>query len=61
MSRAKWIQDIGMKKNVLHEQLRVPTGEKIPAAKLDKAEHSANKLLKKRAVLAKTLEGFHKK
>ncbi len=45
----------------LHAQLSVPQGKKIPAKKLEKAEHSSNPTLRKRAVLAKTLRGFHKK
>lgn len=57
----KFIQSMHMKKGALHEQLHVPQGEKIPEKKLEKAEHSSNPTLRKRAVLAETLKGFHKK
>jgi hypothetical protein len=56
---AKFIQAIGMKKGALRKELHVPEGEKIPEAKLDKAAHSSNPKLRKRAVLAKTLKSFH--
>jgi len=39
----------------LHEQLHVPKGKKIPVKKLNKATHSKNLLLKRRALFAKTL------
>lgn len=58
--KAKWIQGMNMKKGALHKELGVPEGEKIPAKKLDKAAHSDNPLLRKRANLAKTLKGMHK-
>jgi hypothetical protein len=45
-----------LKKGALHRELDVPTGKKIPAKKLDKAAHSDNPLLKKRAVLAETMK-----
>ena len=63
MGRAKkdWISDMHMKKGALHKQLKVPAGEKIPEAKLEKAEHSSNKLLAKRANLAETLKSFNRK
>ncbi len=57
---AKFIQGIHMKKGALHRELHVPEGKKIPEKKLEKAEHSSNPTLKKRAVLARTLKGFHK-
>ncbi len=63
MSRAKkqWIQDAlsKHKPGALHRQLHVPKGEKIPTAKIEKATHSKNLLIRKRAQLAKTLRGFH--
>jgi hypothetical protein len=58
MSKAKWIQGAIQHKGALHKQLGVPVGQKIPDAKLKKAEHSSNPLLKKRAILAETLKGF---
>ncbi len=57
----KFIQEMHMKKGALHKELHVKEGEKIPASKLKKAEHSKNPTLKKRAVLAETLKGLRKK
>jgi hypothetical protein len=56
-----WISKMHMKKGALHKTLGVPEGEKIPAKKLKKAEHSKNPLTRKRAALAETLKGFKKK
>jgi hypothetical protein len=56
----KWIQKMHMKKGALHREINVKEGEKIPAKKLKKAEHSKNPLLKKRAHLAETLKKLHK-
>jgi len=47
------------KKGALHRKLGVPEGEKIPAKKLAKAEHSKNPTERKEADLAKTLKGMH--
>lgn len=57
--KAKWIQGMHMKKGALHRELGVPAGQKIPAAKLEKAAHSSNPTERKRANLAKTLKGMH--
>lgn len=57
----KWIQEMHMKKGALHKELGVKQGEKIPASKLKKAEHSKSPTLKKRAVLAETLSKLKKK
>lgn len=56
-----WIQGAlsKHKKGALHRSLHVPQGQKIPKAKLEKAEHSKNPTLRKRAVLAETLKSFH--
>lgn len=43
----------------LHKELGVPKGEKIPAKKLDKAEHSKSGLERKRANLVKIAERSH--
>lgn len=43
----------------LHEELGVPKGEKIPKSKIEKASHSSNPTLRKRANLAKTLGKIH--
>lgn len=61
MSKDKWIGKIHMKKGALHKELGVKAGEKIPAKRLKKAEHSKNPLERKRAVLAEKLKGFNKK
>lgn len=58
---SNWIQGMHMKKGALHSQLGVPSGEKIPASKIESAANSSNPTLRKRAVLAKTLSGFKKK
>lgn len=55
-----WIAGAVKHKGALHRELGVPQGEKIPAKKLAKAEHSKNPTLRKRADLAKTLEGLRK-
>mgnify|MGYP001590169962 CR=1 FL=1 len=57
----KWIQEMHMKKGALHKELGVAQGKKIPEAKLKKAEHSKNPKLAKRAHLAETLKGLHKR
>lgn len=58
-SGGKWIQGAIKHPGALHEELGVPQGEKIPEKKLEKAEHSNNPTLRKRANLAETLKGFH--
>jgi len=54
-----WIQGAIKKPGALRKTLHVKAGEKIPEAKLMKAEHSRNPLTRKRARLAETLRGFH--
>ena len=54
-----WIAKAVRHSGALHRQLHVAEGEKIPAKLLTKAEHSGNPVLRKRAVLAKTLKGLH--
>lgn len=52
----KWIQKaVSKHPGKLHRELGVPQGEKIPAKKLKKAEHSKNPTLRREANLAKTL------
>lgn len=53
-----WIQDAIKKPGSLHKALGVPADKKIPMNKIEKAEHSKNPLLRKRANLAETLKGF---
>ena len=55
-----WIKGATQNKGALHKKLGVPEGKKIPAKKLEKAEHSKNPKERKEAVLAKTLKGFKK-
>lgn len=54
-----WIKDAIKHPGALHRELHVPEGKEIPAKKLEKAEHSDNPKLAKRARLAETLKGFH--
>lgn len=58
MGRAKknFIQGMHLKKGALHRSLHVPKGEKIPEEKLEKAAHSKNPKLRKRAIVAETLK-----
>ena len=56
-----WIAGATKNKGALHRALHVPEGKKIPAAKLEKAEHSKNPTMRKRAALAETLKGMHHK
>lgn len=57
----KFIQEAIKKPGALRASLKVKKGEKIPEAKLKKAEHSKNPKTKKRAILAETLKKMHKK
>ena len=58
----KWIQKAIPKshRGKLHRELGVPQGKKIPAKKLEKAEHSKNPTIRKEANLAKTLKKLRK-
>ncbi len=60
---ANWVKKVTstMQKGALHRMLNVPQGQKIPANKIEEATHSKNLLLRKRAILAKTLGKMHKK
>lgn len=57
----KWIQGAIKHPGALRASLKVKKGEKIPASKLKKAEHSKNPTLRKRAMLAETLKKMRKK
>ena len=57
----KWIQKAIKHEGSLREQLHVPEGKNIPAKKLEKATHSENPTLAKRARLAETLKKLHKR
>jgi len=56
----KWIQKAIKKPGALRKALHVKKGENIPEKKLEKAEHSKNPTMRKRASLAKTLRKLHK-
>jgi hypothetical protein len=60
MAAKKWIQKAIKKPGALRETLGVKKGQKIPAAKLKKAEHGKNSTTRKRANLAETLKKMHK-
>lgn len=57
--KIKWIQGAIKHPGSLHKALHVPEGEKIPAKKLEKATHSKNPKLAKKAHLAETLKRMH--
>lgn len=61
MSRVKknWIESAVKKPGALRRSLKTKAGHTIPKNKLDKALNSKNKLIAKRANLAKTLKSFH--
>lgn len=63
MHNEQWIQGAikPANKGALRRELRVPEGKKIPEKKLEKASHSKNLVLKRRAVLAETLKSFRNK
>lgn len=57
----KWIQEAIEHKGALRRELGAKQGKPIPEKKLEKATHSKNSLLKKRAVLAETLKKMKNK
>jgi hypothetical protein len=59
--KKRWIKSAIKHPGALHKELHVKEGKKIPESKLEKAEHSKNPVLKKRANLAETLKKMHKK
>lgn len=61
MEKKMWIADAVEHPGALRKTLKVKKGEKIPTAKLKKAEHSSNPLTRKRAVLDETLKKMNKK
>lgn len=61
MAKKNWIAGAIKKPGALHKELGVPQGKKIPAAKIEAAEHSSSKVERERARLAETLKGFKKK
>lgn len=59
MAKEKWISKAIKHPGALRKTLGVKKGEKIPASKLKKAEHSKNPTTAKRAHLAETLKKMH--
>jgi len=59
--KKKWIQGAIKHPGALRKSLHVKEGQKIPASKLKKAEHSKDPTTRKRANLAETLKKMHKK
>lgn len=57
----KWIQSAIKHEGSLRKALHVPEGKNIPSGKLEKASHSENPALAKKANLAKTLKAMHRK
>ncbi len=55
----KWIKGAIKHPGSLHKALDVPQDKNIPAKKLEKATHSDNPKIAKKANLAKTLKSFH--
>lgn len=59
-AKGGWIQGAIKHPGALHKELGIAAGKKIPEKRLEKAEHSKNPLLAKRARMAETLKSFHK-
>ena len=57
----KWIQSAIKHPGSLHKALGVPENKTIPSGKLNKAAHSENPSLAKKANLAKTLKAMNRK
>ena len=51
-----WIQGAVKHPGALHRDLGVPQGKKIPASKLDRALHSDNPTLRRRAQFAENMK-----
>ena len=62
MASDKWIQKAlpPSSHGRLHRELHVPMGQKIPEKKIEKAEHSSDLQLARRARLAETLKHMRK-
>jgi hypothetical protein len=60
MADKKFIQKAIKHPGALRKSLHVKKGEKISEAKLEKAEHSKNPTMRKRANLAQTLKKMRK-
>ncbi len=57
---SNWIDGAIKHPGALHKSLEVPQGQNIPDSKIQKATHSSNDTLARRARLALTLKGLHK-
>jgi hypothetical protein len=57
MAGKRW--NPGGEKGKLHRELGISEGETIPAARLSSAEHSKNPEIRRDAIRAKTMEGWH--
>lgn len=55
-----WIKGAIKHPGKLHRELGVPEGKKIPAKKMEKAEHSKNPTIRREANLARTLKKLSK-
>jgi len=58
MGRAKkqWIQEaVAKNPGGLHRSLHIPEGKRIPVQRIEKAEHSRNRIIRKQAQLADNL------
>lgn len=53
-----WMKNAVKKPGALREELHVKEGQNIPGSKLEKASHSQNPLLRKRANLALTFDKY---
>ncbi len=60
-TKEKWVKKADIKTGGLHKALGVAEDKKIPAKKLEKAEHSKNPKVKKMAVLAETFKKMRSK
>jgi hypothetical protein len=59
--KTKWISGAIKRPGALRKKLKVKESEKIPEAKLEKAEKSKNPRLRKETVLAETLKHMRRK
>lgn len=59
-AKKKWIKGAIKHPGALHKELKVPAGNKIPAAKLAKAANSKSAKIRKQVALAKTLSKLRK-
>lgn len=62
-AKKKWVKKAdfhpGGEKGKLHREMGIPEGEKIPSARLQAATHSKNPEIKRDAIRAETMNGWH--